>query len=257
MKTQISKDNPFGANRYGFLWETLAKRRKGVHLDFGTFCGDTLVRLIKSGVIEKGIGIDINQAAIGFSAANPCEGISLHVIKKDERLPFEDESFDSISILDVLEHIHDQEAVLKDIHRLLKRDGIRIVTVPQKHVFSALDIGNLKFIFPRLHKIAYSLLYSKEEYRRRYIECENGLFGDIELEKMWHQHFSESELGRLLNNCGFEDIMFDGCGLFVRPLGLILCLSPFLKAGRRLLDADARCFESANLFCAARPKQST
>jgi SAM-dependent methyltransferase len=45
-------------------------------------------------------------------------------------LPFADE-FDAIGMFDVIEHIEEDEAVLAQAHRALKRGGVLLVTVPQ------------------------------------------------------------------------------------------------------------------------------
>jgi len=253
MKKVLNAENPFGLDRYGFLWETLfLLNKKGRHLDYGTNDGTTLKKLSMSGVIKEGVGVDLNISAIN-SANVTQENISLIAIKKGARLPFEDNSFDTISILDVIEHIYDQKSVLLELNRLLKTNGKIIITVPRKHIFSFLDLGNYKFIFPRLHKIMYQLKNSKELYHKRYIKCENGLFGDIEKEKMWHQHFSNKELSTLLKECGFTPIDFDGSGLFVRPLSLFSILFPFTKPIICKIRAmDCKMFAHAHLFCLAK-----
>lgn len=47
-----------------------------------------------------------------------------------DSLPFEDESFDFILCKDVLEHLLDPAQVLKECQRLLKKDGLLLVHVP-------------------------------------------------------------------------------------------------------------------------------
>ncbi|MFX1592985.1 MAG: class I SAM-dependent methyltransferase [Promethearchaeota archaeon] len=48
------------------------------------------------------------------------------------RLPYRDESFDFVSALDVLEHIKDDEIAVSEISRILKKNGIVVITVPHK-----------------------------------------------------------------------------------------------------------------------------
>ena len=252
MRTVISEGNPFGASLWGFLWEKLRERPKGKHLDYGTFDGSILKQLIETKVIAEGTGIDVNKTALMAAANENSDMLSLIGITKGSSIPFENGYFDSVSMTEVLEHIYDQQTVLNDVHRVLKHEGILIVTVPKKHIFSFLDMGNYKFIFPKIHRILYQILYSKAEYNRRYIQCEYGLFGDIEVEKMWHQHFSEDELKALLMKCGFNVIEFDGSGLFFRLIIPFYIMLPFMrKITSKLCSLDAVKFHSSNLFCVA------
>jgi SAM-dependent methyltransferase len=45
-------------------------------------------------------------------------------------LPFEDASFDKIILSEVLEHVEDEAAALRELHRVLKPHGVIAVTVP-------------------------------------------------------------------------------------------------------------------------------
>lgn len=54
-----------------------------------------------------------------------------HCIQMDARvIPYEDE-FDAIAACDVLEHIDEDEVVLRQIGKALRRDGAALLTVPQ------------------------------------------------------------------------------------------------------------------------------
>ena len=47
-----------------------------------------------------------------------------------ENLSFRDNEFDCVVILDVLEHLKDDSAAMKEIYRVLKKNGIAIISVP-------------------------------------------------------------------------------------------------------------------------------
>jgi ubiquinone/menaquinone biosynthesis C-methylase UbiE len=170
-------------------------------------------------------------------------------------LPFDNGTFSSVTILDVLEHIHEQTELLAELNRVLKNKGTLIVTVPGQHLFSSLDRGNFKFLFPRLHRWYYCLQHSREEYERRYVSSPEGLIGDISAKKRWHEHFSRKKLGKLLTDAGFSIIDFDGTGFFSRVIGNVKhplrWIKPAYKALSILQNFDAKMFESTNLFCAA------
>jgi len=47
-----------------------------------------------------------------------------------ERLPYPDDHFDAVVLLDVLEHVTDEQAVVTEIARVLRPGGLLIVSVP-------------------------------------------------------------------------------------------------------------------------------
>ena len=121
--------------------------------------------------------------------------------------------------MDVLEHVYNQAELLAELNRILTDGGKLIVTVPGQHLFSFLDRGNFKFLFPRLHRWYYCLKHSREEYEYRYVSNPDGLVGDISTKKRWHEHFSRDKLGKMLAEAGFNVIDFDGAGFFSQIIG--------------------------------------
>jgi SAM-dependent methyltransferase len=253
MDTRITSENPHGCSRHGFAWEKVPQNGKA-HLDFG--CYDAVfLESLKGKDIGCFTGVDVSQDAIHKANEMFPEIEAIHITKAVP-LPFDDKSFTSISMMDVLEHVYEQRELLKELHRVLDDDGILIVTVPGRHVFSFLDMGNFKFYFPKLHRWYYCLNHSKDEYERRYVSNPDGLIGDISMQKRWHEHFSRKKLRNLLRDCGFVVTDFDGTGFFFRIINIF---SHFLEKAKFLLAClqkikkiDLKLFRSANLFCVAR-----
>jgi SAM-dependent methyltransferase len=256
MDTKITPENPFGCNRYGFAWEHVPGSGTG-HLDFGCYQGSFLDALRGKG-IGRLVGVDVSSDAVQQAQSSFGEIEFIHV-PAGNSLPFADGAFTSVTIMDVLEHICNQREVLCELNRVLSKDGALIVTVPGRHIFSFVDMGNLKFRFPRLHRWYYCLKHSETEYKARYESNPDGLVGDISAEKGWHEHFSRDSLKKLLNDGGFAVVTFDGAGLFTRVIGCIHLALKWLKPVRFLLETiykfDAKRFKSANLFCIARKTQ--
>ena len=74
--------------------------------------------------IDQGVGVD-------FKVPNTQIGnIETREVKFDGVLPFADSSFDVVTMLAVLEHIEYETLILKEIHRVLKRHGKLVLTVP-------------------------------------------------------------------------------------------------------------------------------
>ena len=260
MHTQISSENPHGCNRYGFAWEHISPDGRA-HLDFGCYDG-TFLQSLRSKGIDRLVGVDVSSQAVE-KAHQSYPHLDIRHLPESSTLPFEDKHFTSITLLDVLEHVYAQADLLVELRRVLSDDGVLIITVPGRHIFSFLDIGNLKFRFPRLHRWSYCRKHSHQEYEHRYVSNPDGLIGDISARKRWHEHFSQIKMRSLLGKCGFQVELFDGSGLFTRPLGILghtLCFSSsLLRIHRRIVKADFRKFESMNLFCLTRkamPKPS-
>lgn len=252
MRADITPDNPHGCDRYGFAWQHIPPRSTA-HLDVGCYDG-VFLNTLRSKGIARLVGVDISRDAVSKANALFPDLDIIHISKRMP-LPFDDGLFTSITVLDVLEHVDEQDVLIEELYRVLKDDGVLIVTVPARHLFSFLDIGNFKFRFPKLHKWHYCRKHTVAEYDYRYVSNPDSLVGDVSARKRWHQHFSREDLSKLLSKGGFRVVVFDGAGFFFRAIVLFGLLT-FRRAafGRALGKArslDARYFSSANLFCVA------
>lgn len=158
--------------------------------------------------------------------------------------------FDLITVIGVIEHIHDQDSVIVELARLLKSKGLMIVAVPGKHIFSFLDMGNWKFKFPKIHKFFIRFSISESEYQARYVSNEFGCIDDIEAEKAYHEHFSIDSLNILLNRTQkFEILDVDGTRFFYRILLNIQFFlpKPFKGFLTRLIEWDFKWGNQAEL----------
>ena len=256
VRTRKSVENPYGHDRYAFAWEHVPCDT-AAHLDFGCAEGDFLDSLRPKG-IRRLVGVDASRAAIE-SGRRRFPSLELVHLTQTVPLPFEDQSFSCISVLDVIEHVDKQTEVLDEINRVARDDALLIVTVPRQYILSFLDMGNFKFRFPRLHRWFYCLRHSQQEYDRHYVTNPDGLIGDISAQKAWHEHFSPQKLEALLRKSGFVPVNFDGSGFFMRGLVLaepfVRWFSPMRPVITQLKRRDNQYFASMNLFCVAR-KQS-
>src|SRR6266550_44961 len=93
-------------------------------LDVGCGTGANLERLSEFGEAE---GVDISGEALTF-----CRERGLENVKQGEAeaLPFEAGSFDLVTGLDVVEHLDDDLAGLKEMRRVLRRGGRTLLFVP-------------------------------------------------------------------------------------------------------------------------------
>lgn len=92
-------------------------------LDVGCGTGANLEMLARFGAAE---GVDVSDDALEFCRA---KGLKTHK-GLAEKLPFADESFDLVTALDVVEHLDDDVAGLKEMNRVLKKSGRTLIFVP-------------------------------------------------------------------------------------------------------------------------------
>ena len=93
-------------------------------LDVGCGTGANLKMLARFGRAE---GVDISQQAVSFCRERGLECVKLGAV---EQLPYENESFDLVTALDVIEHLDDDVAGLREIHRVLRPGGFVLIFVP-------------------------------------------------------------------------------------------------------------------------------
>lgn len=103
-----------------YLYPILQKRLKNPVLDVGCGIGDYLK------FNKESIGADINPFNIDTLIL---EGHNAVLIKND-KLDFKDNSFNSVLLDNVLEHISEPKSLLEEIKRVLCRDGILLIGLP-------------------------------------------------------------------------------------------------------------------------------
>jgi SAM-dependent methyltransferase len=93
-------------------------------LDVGCGTGTWLGRLESFG---PAFGVDCATESVRFCQSR---GRSRLTQGSATDLPFEDESFDLVCALDLLEHVHDDIGALKEFGRVCRPDGRILITVP-------------------------------------------------------------------------------------------------------------------------------
>lgn len=96
-------------------------RARGMFLDVG--CGIKPYEKIFGKYVDKYYGIE-------YSPESGYRGNRADVAADAGEMPFADESFDTILCTEVMEHVMNPEKVIAEIARILRPDGVAIVTVP-------------------------------------------------------------------------------------------------------------------------------
>lgn len=92
--------------------------------DLGAGCGSVLLELSKR---YTAVGMDLADEAIGYSRAR---GVTILRGRLPDRVPFQPARFDAVLALDVIEHVADDVAAVQASTRLLKPNGILVLSVP-------------------------------------------------------------------------------------------------------------------------------
>jgi SAM-dependent methyltransferase len=219
--------------RYGYALE-LARLTDGMRVvDWG--CADgSFARLICGRFPASGV----LACDIPYPGGRPrfaSQRVDYHVLDEARpALPIDGASVDRVFALDVLEHMGRSSlpVALAEMRRILRPDGLLIVTVPHKGVLSWTDVENARFRFPRLHRFVFERVRGRSLYRERYGDDPLANFSSDALE---HHHYTETELLGLLSSAGFEprDQRFFGIA-HVLPWSLTM----LIELLRRHADGD-------------------
>jgi len=92
-------------------------------LDVG--CG--IGRLLRNIISDVKVGVDPSLKAVQIASKND-DGYYLYAVA--EALPFKSKCFDIVLFLEVIEHTNNPKIVLNEISRVLKKDGLLILSFP-------------------------------------------------------------------------------------------------------------------------------
>lgn len=140
-KTEIPKDYKYKAS----LIKKLVPKQPNLNvLDFGCGNGIVIQDMLKINPSLKVIGVDNSQIAIA-SARKKISGQKFYIVEDGKRLPFKDNSFDFIFVLDVLQYISNTEFIFKELSRVLKSEGRLLITLPYYGILKNIVISLIGF----------------------------------------------------------------------------------------------------------------
>ncbi len=137
-------------------------------LDLG--CGDGLFARIlfadKGGEI---IGCDVSSECVArASSYDIYKSVS---IADARHLPYNDESFATVLSNCVLEHIPEDEKVLREVSRVLRRDGRFIFTVPSENFVKNLKTQNEKYVKNFNERLEHFHYRAPQEWEKLLQQC--------------------------------------------------------------------------------------
>lgn len=129
-------------------------------LDVG--CGNGAHSLWAAGRPVRVVGVDYNwghlQTGRALSRAQGKANLSFLFGSVEQSLPFPDQCFDRVLLLDVIEHLYRRVEVLREIRRVLRPGGLLFVSAPNRNTSwkQKLKAAGLFYYTDPDHKIEYS-----------------------------------------------------------------------------------------------------
>jgi demethylmenaquinone methyltransferase/2-methoxy-6-polyprenyl-1,4-benzoquinol methylase len=173
----------------------VASRNPKVILDVATGTGDLAILLSQIDT-EKIVGLDISAGMLEIGkqkiAARNLSGRIEMVLGDGEKIPFEDNTFDAITVAFGIRNFENLEAGLSEILRVLKPEGQFVIletSVPEKFPFKQGYNFYTKNIMPLIGR-----LFSKDKVAYKYLSDSASIFPHGE------------RLNNILRNIGFIDV---------------------------------------------------
>ncbi len=148
--------------------EKLSKFAKGFVLDVGTGTGEVIKHLANNKKVKSIIGIDLAEEMLKYAIRNKNFPNVVYIIADGQKLPFKDNSFDSITIAFCIRNIDNRVLALKEFYRVLRENGVLAILEmlgPENFLKYPFKFY-LKFIIPKIAKLflkdksAYIYLYN-------------------------------------------------------------------------------------------------
>ncbi|MEA1996701.1 MAG: class I SAM-dependent methyltransferase, partial [Gemmatimonadota bacterium] len=99
------------------------------------------------------VGADVDRETLEIAKKKYSHPNLRIVLLDGERLDFEDNSFDCVLLLEVLEHCQDPRGLVREIHRVLRPGGSLVLSVPNAasyHTFARSILLNIPSYFRKM-----------------------------------------------------------------------------------------------------------
>ena len=156
-------------------------------------CGEGYGSNLLSLIARKVIGVDISEVTISHASEKYRKKNLTFKVGNTSRIPCENNSFDVVVSFETIEHHDEHKEMFDEITRVLKKDGILIISSPEKSIYSSRDPNNL--------------FHVKELELKDLLEYINKYFKHIVI---LNQRFVIGSLLEPLNTCNSKFQVFDG-----------------------------------------------
>jgi ubiquinone/menaquinone biosynthesis C-methylase UbiE len=177
------------------LLQKYVKNKNNLILDAGCGTGAGMLYLQEFG---KVYGVDLSQKAVNYCKKR---GITRVKLGDVSNLPYKDNFFDIICLMDVIEHVSNDKLVIREMHRVLKKGGLLLMTLP-----------------------ALPFIYSKHDKAQGHFK-----------------RYSKNDLAKIFKGSGFKEKKMSYFNIFLSPLIIaIRLLSKAGGPLEKLADFDSK-----------------
>lgn len=113
---------------YEFAKDKISESSSVLEMGCGAGYGANLL----SQHVKEIIGLDVDQDMIAYALKKYGSENCFFKLYDGIKIPYQDNTFDAVVSLQVIEHIQDDSNYISEIHRVLKNNGIFILTTPNK-----------------------------------------------------------------------------------------------------------------------------
>lgn len=165
-------------------------------LDIATGTGDLAIQFAEKTEAKRIVGLDLSDGMLNVArkkiSGKPYSNKIEFIQGDSEALPFEDNSFDAITVSFGIRNFENLEKGLSEIHRVLRKDGIFVIletSVPTKFPFKQGYHFYTKNVLPLVGRI-----FSKDKVAYKYLSESASAFP-----------FGEA-LNNILRKTGFKEV---------------------------------------------------
>jgi 2-polyprenyl-3-methyl-5-hydroxy-6-metoxy-1,4-benzoquinol methylase len=152
-------------------WYIKSLKKKDVVLDLGCNNGQQTIKIARK--VKKVVGLDqdLKQLKIAKNLVKDerINNIELITANLERRFPAESNFFNKVLALDVLEHVENQQLFIKEIKRVLKKQGMALIAIPNSETpWKKLQkkVGLNYFADPD-HKVEYCLKEVRQIFEKQ------------------------------------------------------------------------------------------